>query len=214
MVRQRRHPAAVHIREDRCVAPTLGAVTTWNHANTYTPPPGILKGYIPETHRAISQKLAAYFGPSYPALAVSAPHIPSIETPGPTRPTSPSSSSETTSPSDPAAPKHLSVMLLSAEDGRDSVVDLTKTLAEMAQRNKISPADVTIDLVDAELAESVVPDPDLLILFSPSVNLQGYPPWQLRLTEIFHVPDNQGVGYQVFYRALCNFAKAQMRFGR
>lgn len=173
---------------------------------------GILKGYIPETHRAISQKLAAYFGPSYPALAVSAPHIPSIETPGPTRPTSPSSSSETT-PSSPA-PKHLSVMLLSAEDGRDSVVDLTKTLAEMAQRSKISPADVTIDLVDAELSESVVPEPDLLVLFSPSVNLQGYPPWQLRLTEIFHVPDNQGVGYQVFYRALCNFAKAQMRFGR
>jgi undecaprenyl pyrophosphate synthase len=57
-------------------------------------------------------------------------------------------------------------------------------------------------------------EPDLLLLFSPSVDLQGYPPWQLRLTEIFHVQDNQGVGYQVFYRALCNFAKAQMRFGR
>jgi undecaprenyl pyrophosphate synthase len=116
-------------------------------------------------------------------------------------------------PTDPE-PKHLSVLLLSAEDGRDSIVDLTKTLAEMAQRNKISPQDITIDLVDAELTESVMTDPELLILFSPSVDLQGYPPWQMRLTEIFHVKDNQGVGYQVFYRALCNFAKAQMRFGR
>jgi hypothetical protein len=169
---------------------------------------GILKGYIPETHRAISKKLAAYFGPSYPALSVTAPHMPSIESAAPKRTSSPH-----VTPSD-AEPKHLSVVLLSAEDGRDSIVDLTKTLAEMAQRSKISPDDVTIELVDAELAESIVSEPDLLLLFSPSVELDGYPPWQIRLTEIFHVPDNQGVGYQVFYRGLCNFAKAQMRFGR
>lgn len=110
--------------------------------------------------------------------------------------------------------RHLSITLLSAEDGRDSIVDLTKTLAEMAQRSKISPSDISIELVDAELTESVMSEPDLLILFSPSVELAGYPPWQIRLTEIFHVPDNQGVGYQVFLRALCCFAKAQMRFGR
>ena len=29
-----------------------------------------------------------------------------------------------------------------------------------------------------------------------------------------HVPDNKGVNYQVFVRALHNYAKAQMRFGR
>lgn len=159
----------------------------------------------------MSKKLAAYFGSSYPALAVSAPHLPSIETPSPVPHTG--TSSPTLAPSD-AEPRHLAVRLLSAEDGRDSVVDLTKTLAEMAQRDKISPADITIDLVDAELAESVMTDPDLLILFGPSVDLQGYPPWQIRLTEIFHAVDNQGVGYQVFYRALCNYSKAQMRFGR
>ena len=105
-------------------------------------------------------------------------------------------------------------MLLSAEDGRDSLVDLTKTLAEMAQRSKISSADVSIDLVDAELTESVMGEPDLLLIFGPHVELSGYPPWQIRLTEIFHVPDNQGVGYQLFLRALHNFAKAQMRLGR
>jgi undecaprenyl pyrophosphate synthase len=105
-------------------------------------------------------------------------------------------------------------MLLSAEDGRDSVVDLTKTLAEMAQRSKISSADISSELVDAELSESVMGEPDLLILFGPHVQLSGYPPWQVRLTEIFHVPDNQGVGYQVFYRGLCKYANAQMRFGR
>jgi dehydrodolichyl diphosphate syntase complex subunit NUS1 len=109
---------------------------------------------------------------------------------------------------------HLSILLLSAEDGRDSLVDLTKTLAEMSQRSKISSSDISIDLVDAEISESVMGEPDLLVLFGPTVELSGYPPWQLRLTEIFQVQDNQGVGYQVFLRALYNYANAQMRFGR
>jgi len=109
---------------------------------------------------------------------------------------------------------HLSVLLISEEDGRDSLVDLTKTLAEMSQRAKLSSEDISIDLVDAEVTESVMGEPQLLVLFSPTVELSGYPPWQVRLTEIFHVQDNEGVGYQVFLRALYNYANAQMRFGR
>lgn len=165
---------------------------------------GILKGYITDTQRAVSQKLAAYFGPNFPALSMKAPHIPTIETPASPRAVR----------SDGQGVKGLSVMLLSAEDGRDSVVDLTKTLTEMSQRSKISSADISIELVDAELSESIMGEPDLLILFGPHVELSGYPPWQIRLTEIFHVQDNQGVGYQVFYRALLKYAGAQMRMGR
>lgn len=116
------------------------------------------------------------------------------------------------SPGIPLQP--LSILLLSAEDGRDSLVDLTKTLTEMSQKSKLSPKDISIDLVDAEITESVMGEPDLLILFGPSIELSGYPPWQLRLSEIFHVQDNNGVGYQVFLRALYNYANAQMRLGR
>lgn len=109
---------------------------------------------------------------------------------------------------------HLSILFLSAEDGRSTLVDLTKTLTEMSQRRKLSADDISLDLIDAEISESVMGEPDLLVLFSPNVQLQGYPPWQVRLTEIFHVADNSGVGYQVFLRALHSYAKAQMRFGR
>jgi dehydrodolichyl diphosphate syntase complex subunit NUS1 len=114
----------------------------------------------------------------------------------------------------PGALHPLSILLLSAEDSRDSLVDLTKTLTEMSQKSKISPKDISIDLIDAELTESVMDEPDLLILFEPSIELAGYPPWQLRLTEIFHVQDNHGVGYQVFLRALYDYANAEMRLGR
>jgi len=93
-------------------------------------------------------------------------------------------------------------------------VDLTKTLTEMSQRSKLCSKDINVELVDAELSESIMGEPDLLVLFGPMVELSGYPPWQIRLTEIFHVQDNQSVGYQVFLRALYNYANAQMRFGR
>lgn len=109
---------------------------------------------------------------------------------------------------------HLSLLLLSSEDGRSTLVDLTKTLAEMSQHNKLSPADISVELIDAEITESIMGEPDLLILFDPDVKLEGYPPWQLRLTEIFHVPDNQEVEYLVWLKGLHRFAKAEMRFGR
>ena len=32
--------------------------------------------------------------------------------------------------------------------------------------------------------ENCMGEPDLLVLFSSNITLKGYPPWQLRLTEI------------------------------
>jgi hypothetical protein len=165
---------------------------------------GVLKDHLPSVHRAVAARLVAYFGETRPALNLHAPHLPPCEEDVSPRPRA----------SDSPGPKSISVLLLSYEDGRDSLVDLTKTLAEMTQRQKISSADITVDLVDAELSESIMEEPDLLVLFTPTVQLQGYPPWPLRLTEIFHVQDNRTVGYQVFLRALYSFAKAEMRFGR
>lgn len=54
----------------------------------------------------------------------------------------------------------------------------------MAQKDKILSDDITAEVVDAELTESVMDEPELLILFGPGVKLDGYPPWQVRLTEI------------------------------
>jgi undecaprenyl pyrophosphate synthase len=141
-----------------------------------------------QAHRATAEKLHAYFGPQRPHVSLIAPHHrPRVESPTFDRdsdhsvPTSPSVTSLDTLDS-------LQILFISAEDGRDSLVDLTKTLAEMAQRDKLHPEDITMDLVDAEINESIMrggmPEPDLLLLFGPRVELEGYPPWQIRLTEI------------------------------
>lgn len=39
---------------------------------------GILKGYIPTTHRTISSKFHDYFGRRRPSLQIRAPHLPSF----------------------------------------------------------------------------------------------------------------------------------------
>lgn len=137
------------------------------------PPLGVLKSYISPSHRSISQRLHSYFGKSRPTFRVHSP---------------PSGSFTTTDMSDEERRSgthvDIEVVFISEEDGRESLVDLTKTLCDMAQRGKIMSEDVSIELIDAEVKENVIPDPDLLILFSPNITLRGYPPWQIRLTEI------------------------------
>ncbi|KAB2577795.1 Di-trans-poly-cis-decaprenylcistransferase-like protein [Lasiodiplodia theobromae] len=173
---------------------------------------GILKNYLPATHRAISQRLESYFGAEKkPTLSLRAPNLPSFSPPG----TPPEPAAASSHDANGRAPlSHLTILLLSADDGRSTLVDLTKTLTEMSQRNKLAPSDISMELIDAEITESVMGEPDLLILFGPRVELKGYPPWQVRLTEIYHTPDTSSVSYQTFLRGLHKFAKAQMRFGR
>lgn len=115
----------------------------------------------------------------------------------------------------------------------------------MSQNGKLSPEDITPELVDAEITEitaypgtasgggnanangsgaggSVKAEPDLLLVFGPYLKLDGYPPWQIRLTEMYCTGDRshgltgygEAVEYQGFMRGLWHYAGAQMRFGR
>ncbi|QGA19919.1 hypothetical protein EYB26_007614 [Talaromyces marneffei] len=221
---------------------------------------GILKSYIPSLHKTISDKLALYYGsPSHqPHLRICAPHH-----------TSYAPLSLQTSKSKAQKKLSLTLLLLSHSDGRETLVDLTKTLTEMAQSGKLSAHDISTKLIDAEISElttcqsssstspspppvlvgtssisarnesyssdememlpptlftAIKPEPDLLIIFNPIVKLDGYPPWQVRLTEIFCTGDKTSsiaagreevaVEYQAFLRGLWKYAGASFRFGR
>ena len=148
---------------------------------------GILKEHLQDTHRAITQTLRAYYGPHPPSLSLRAPHLQSISRP---RSPNPLVAADATAAAAAAAaaasppPSRLEVTLIGHDDGRATLVDLTKTFAEMAQNRKIAPEHVTGELIDQELSDLTIAEPELLILFGPTVRLQGYPPWQLRLTEI------------------------------
>lgn len=152
---------------------------------------------MPRVYAATIQKLQFYFGEEHPGLALTSPH----------REGHWSSNFDR----DQA---HLKMHLISSEDGRESMVDLTRTLTEMSQKGKLSPRDISLELIDTELSEGIMSEPDLLITFGPHLDLSGYPPWQIRLTEVFCLKDNEVFGYQVFIKALRNFAGAQFRRGK
>lgn len=184
---------------------------------------GVLKSYIPTTHETVAMKLHSYFGARRPSLQVRAPHVPSFLNGDESGETDVMNGGQTSylgmfyqliSLLKLIRAGHLSLLLLSSDDGRNTLVDLTKTLAEMAQHSKLSHSDISPQLIDAEISESVMGEPDLLILFAPEIKLDGYPPWQIRLTEIFHEPDNTDVEYMVWLKGLYRFARAEMRFGR
>lgn len=151
---------------------------------------GILKSCIPTLYEVVTRKLSAYYGsPSQqPTLQLFAPHHPIYSQPH-------------NGASDKSNSESLTILLLSSTDGRETFVDLTKTLAEMSQNGKVSPEDITPELVDAEISEitthpsqstadggrlfSVKSEPDLLLVFGPILKLDGYPPWHIRLTEMY-----------------------------
>jgi dehydrodolichyl diphosphate syntase complex subunit NUS1 len=69
---------------------------------------------------------------------------------------------------------------------------------------------------------SVKPEPDFLIIDGPYVKLDGYPPWQIRLTEMFctrresisSTGHYKAMKYRLFLRGLYQYSGAEMRFGR
>ncbi|KAK2741777.1 hypothetical protein FQN57_005521 [Myotisia sp. PD_48] len=204
---------------------------------------GALKPFIPTLYKIIIDKLSTYYGSpnQQPTLRLFAPHHRLYSSPLDSR------SSKTN-------PESITVLLLSGTDGRATIVDLTKTLSEMAQHGKLSPHDISTNLIDAELADMMtIPappsppvdgsdgssdddidrsemtqsalikaEPDLVLVFGPYVKLDGYPPWQIRLSEFFCTGDQstsitggvEAVEYQRFLKGLWKYAKAEMRFGR
>ena len=211
---------------------------------------GVLKSYIPSVHSLVTQKLSSYFGPppTAPRLRVLAPnHPPHSPSPGPSPTIQPREINGHAPNGDTSTQRtEINLLLLSSTDGRDTLVDLTRTLTEMSQAHKLRPNDITSELINTEicattsfsnLRHSHIPngngstapsgidsgEPDLLIIFGPCVKLDGYPPWQVRLTEIFCVGDSGGdvsgrvgarVEYQAFLRGLWRYAGADMKFGR
>lgn len=110
--------------------------------------------------------------------------------------------------------KDLHIHLLLRSDGKPTIVELTKTMSELAQNNELSVQDILVDLINEELIELVGPEPDLLISFGPTLDLQDYPPWHLRLSEIYWEPDNSHMSYAVFLRALRKFSDCKMNLGK
>lgn len=166
---------------------------------------GILKQSVEELRVAVYKKLSDYFGPtSVPRFSIRVPHL-NMTYYG---------LNNDADAEYKLQDMDLEVALLSVEDGKPTIVELTKTMAELACKKEISPKDVTVSLIDNELTELIGAEPDLLILFTPVLDLQGYPPWHIRLSEFYWEPDNEDVTYAIFLRALQKYSTCKINVGK
>lgn len=104
---------------------------------------------MPSLYRAIAKRLASYYKRASsrpPVLNLYAPHQPIYKP-----------AVQATAGSESESTEYLTVLLLSEHDGRDTFVDLVKTLIELAQSARIAPSDISVELVNTELCEVMAP---------------------------------------------------------
>lgn len=167
---------------------------------------GIVQHHLPQLCRYIVKNLSQYFGTeSVPVFSIRIPHSNTVIY---SNNLDPSTQFEVPKVID------LEISLLSRIDGKPTILELTKSMCELAVNKELSIKDITISLIDEELIELVGVEPDLLISFGPSLDLQDYPPWHIRLSEIYWEPDNQDVNYSVFIRALQKYSNCKVNVGK
>lgn len=160
---------------------------------------GVVKNHLDQLQRSVAKNLRGYFGLSIPSYNILIPHT-NVKVSG--------------GDSSDGSDKDLDIALLSRVDGKPTIVELTKTMSELTANNELSVKDISVKLIDEELCELVGPEPDLLICFDPVLDLHDYPPWHIRLSELYWEADNDSVTYAVFIRALRRFSNCKVNVGK
>lgn len=168
---------------------------------------GLMKKNIKDFRIGIHHKLAKYFGPNnVPEFAVRIPHSNQVFFG--------KDDDDDVTQDEKTHKVAIEISLLSKVDGRDTILDLTRTLADLCAEGQLEVDDVDTKLVNQELTQLVGPEPDLLLYFGPTLDLQGFPPWHIRLTELYWETDNDQVSYYVFIRGLKQYADCKMNVGK
>lgn len=116
--------------------------------------------------------------------------------------------------SSPKAEPSLTINLASEQDGRPMMLTLAKEYAQLMAQGALAKSEITVDKIHGELCDRVGEEPDLLVTFGSRLDFAGFSPWLLRVTELFCLPDNNGVfHYLVFIKGLQKFANVKVNLG-
>ncbi|CAA3006502.1 dehydrodolichyl diphosphate synthase complex subunit nus1 [Olea europaea subsp. europaea] len=95
--------------------------------------------------------------------------------------------------------------ILSKQEGRQKFVRDIKNLLT------VEPDRIDIELVQKHIGWTS--DPEMLVTFGTKQCLFGFPPWQLRLTEIFSLPSHRNITYKTFIDCLEKYSRTTQRLG-
>lgn len=109
----------------------------------------------------------------------------------------------------------LTLILALSYSGRREIELAVKNIAQKVSDNKISPDEITNEIISKHLFTANVPDPELLIRTSGEMRISNFLLWQIAYTEIYVTktlwPD---FGKEEFYLALHDFQQRERRFGK
>lgn len=98
--------------------------------------------------------------------------------------------------------------------GRQEIVRAMRKLAEQVKAGVLEPSAITMDLVDAALDTSGIPDPDLVIRTSGEQRTSNFLPWQTAYAEYVFIPDFwPDFDAATFRAAVDEFVRRDRRFG-
>lgn len=112
------------------------------------------------------------------------------------------------------------VRFLSASDGKQQII---KTALKIAtDKSRTSPVSLSVSELDDLIREDLdFPDPEVVIRIGRTPCLFGFLPWQMRLTEIFMMPELENFddenGMRCFddlLEVLGTYGRCEQRFGK
>ncbi|EGW10360.1 dehydrodolichyl diphosphate synthase complex subunit Nus1 [Cricetulus griseus] len=106
------------------------------------------------------------------------------------------------------------VQVLSPEDGKAGIVRAAQDFCQLVAQQQRRATDLNVDVFDDLLRSQGFPDPDLVLKFGSVDSTLGFPPWQIRLTEIISLPSHLNLNYEDFFSALCLYAASEPRLGK
>lgn len=109
----------------------------------------------------------------------------------------------------------LNLTLALSYSGRWDIVRAVQTIALDVRRGKVSPEDITEDLVSSYLLTSEHPDPDLIVRSSGEMRLSNFLLWESAYSEIY-ITDKYWPEFrrQELYDAIRDYQKRERRFGK
>lgn len=101
------------------------------------------------------------------------------------------------------------VKILTESDGRVNIVNVGKQLASTES------VKFDIDYINCCLRKQYeFPDPDLGVYCGTILNLYGYPPWQIRVTEFLNIRTRHKITVKCFIELLQRYCKCEQRLGK
>ncbi|KAK9717030.1 hypothetical protein K7432_006482 [Basidiobolus ranarum] len=106
----------------------------------------------------------------------------------------------------------LRITLLSENSGKHSIAEVSKRMVRRVLNEDFEAREIDISTLDNALSD--IPEPQLLLHFGKYLLLEGFPPWQLRLTEIYNCIHTGKIMYSDFINAVYRYARCDQRFGK